>query len=69
MTFATGQDNCEDCLRILRRDNVGDSCYQWCYYCPHGVKIVGGKRVYTSTEKVQKQVESCIKTLDRELQD
>ena len=38
-------NNCSECLRILWRDTVADSCYPECYSCSHGVKIENGKRV------------------------
>ena len=43
--FPTGlRAECFDCLRILRRDRVAESCYPECYTCPH-VRIEYGKRV------------------------
>lgn len=49
--FATGlRPECFDCLRILRRDCVAESCHPECYTC-HYVRIEYGKRVLLEDNK------------------
>lgn len=75
--FANGlRPECFDCLRILRRDRVAESCYPECYTCPH-VRIEYGKRVlledtkrYTAKDKgVDTKTYERVSNPDRELED
>lgn len=44
--------DCAECLRILFRDGVAESCYEECYYCKR-VKIILGKRVLNAPHRPQ----------------
>ena len=60
--FATNvNDNCDNCLRILRRDRVAESCYPECYTCPH-VRIEYGKRVLLEDNKRNSQEDKGVDT-------
>lgn len=49
-------DTCRPCIEMLHRRGVADGHTEQCLSCPHGIKIVDGKRVYNVASEAQADV-------------